>query len=144
MLPRDLEEVLNITLTHNTWRRRETINLIASENVMSPLAELVYLNDLSGRYAEGTVGSRYYQGTKYVDALEDALSRRFANVLGAKFVDVRPVSGTVANLATYFALVPEGGTVASLPVKYGGHISHNNVGGLKALRVKAVELPWDL
>jgi glycine hydroxymethyltransferase len=144
MLPRDLEEVLNITLTHNTWRRRETINLIASENVMSPLAELVYLNDLSGRYAEGTVGNRYYQGTKYVDALEDALSRRFANVLGAKFVDVRPVSGTVANLATYFALVPEGGTVASLPVKYGGHISHNNVGGLKALRVKTAELPWDL
>ncbi|MFN7106205.1 MAG: serine hydroxymethyltransferase, partial [Pyrobaculum sp.] len=55
----------------------------------------------------------------------------------------RPVSGTIANLATYFALVPEGGVVASLPIRYGGHISHNNVGGIKALRLKAVELPWD-
>ncbi len=137
-------ELLEVVLRHNVWRRRETINLIASENVMSPLAELFYLNDLAGRYAEGVVGNRYYQGTKYVDILEDALVREFAKVLDAKFVDVRPISGTVANLATYLALVPESGVVASLPIKYGGHISHNNVGGLRALRIKAVEIPWDL
>ncbi|AFA40469.1 Glycine/serine hydroxymethyltransferase [Pyrobaculum oguniense TE7] len=144
MLPKELEEIIDVVLVHNNWRRRETINLIASENVMSPLAELVYLNDMAGRYAEGTVGNRYYQGTKYVDLIEDVLTKRFAKALGATYVDVRPVSGTVANLATYFALFPEGGVVASLPVKYGGHISHNTVGGLKALRLKMVELPWDL
>lgn len=144
MLPQEVENILDVVIRHNTWRRKETINLIASENVMSPLAELVYINDLAGRYAEGIVGSRYYQGVRYVDILEDALSKKFANVLGARFVDVRPISGTIANLAAYFALVPEGGTVASLPIKYGGHISHNTVGGLKALRLKAVELPWDL
>jgi glycine hydroxymethyltransferase len=144
MLPREVNDIIDVVIRHNVWRRQETINLIASENVMSPLAELLYLNDLSGRYAEGTVGQRYYQGTKFVDVLEDALSRRFAKVLGAGFVDVRPISGTIANLATYFALVPEGGVVASLPVKYGGHISHNTVGGLKALRLKAVDLPWDV
>lgn len=144
MLPRELGEILDVVIKHNAWRRKETINLIASENVMSPLAELYYINDLAGRYAEGTVGNRYYQGTRYVDVLEDALVRKFSAVLEAKFVDVRPISGTVANLATYFALTPEGGTVASLPVKYGGHISHNTVGGVKALRLKTVELPWDL
>jgi glycine hydroxymethyltransferase len=144
MLPREVNDIIDVVIRHNVWRRQETINLIASENVMSPLAELLYLNDLSGRYAEGTVGQRYYQGTKFVDVLEDVLSRRFAKVLGASFVDVRPISGTIANLATYFALVPEGGVVASLPVKYGGHISHNTVGGLKALRLKAVDLPWDV
>jgi glycine hydroxymethyltransferase len=144
MLPQEVKDIIDVVIKHNVWRRQETINLIASENVMSPLAELLYLNDLSGRYAEGTVGQRYYQGTKFVDVLEDALSRRFAKVLGATFVDVRPISGTIANLATYFALVPEGGVVASLPVKYGGHISHNTVGGLKALRLKAVDLPWDI
>jgi len=144
MLPKDVVDIIETTIRHNVWRRSETINLIASENVMSPLAELLYMNDLAGRYAEGTVGNRYYQGTKYVDVLEDALSKRFAKALDAAFVDVRPISGTVANLATYFALVPEGGTVASLPVKYGGHISHNTVGGLKALRLKSVELPWDM
>lgn len=143
MLPKDLEDVIGVVISHNLWRRRETINLIASENVMSPLAELLYLNDLSGRYAEGTVGSRYYQGTKYVDVLEDSLSKKFASRLGATFVDVRPISGTLANLAVYFALVPEGGVVASLPIRCGGHISHNNVGGPKALRLKVVELPFD-
>ena len=144
MLPQEVKDIIDVVIKHNVWRRQETINLIASENVMSPLAELLYLNDLSGRYAEGTVGHRYYQGTKFVDVLEDALSKRFAKVLGATFVDVRPISGTIANLATYFALVPEGGVVASLPVKYGGHISHNTVGGLKALRLKTVDLPWDM
>lgn len=75
MLPKDVVEILEITTRHNVWRRKETINLIASENVMSPLAELLYINDLSGRYAEGTVGNRFYQGTKYVDVLEDVLSK---------------------------------------------------------------------
>lgn len=144
MFPREVLDVLDTVLRHNAWRRGETINLIASENVMSPLAELLYVNDLAGRYAEGTVGQRYYQGTRYVDVLEDSLSKRFARVLGAAFVDVRLISGTVANLATYFALAPEGGLVASLPVKFGGHISHNTVGGLKALRLRSVELPWHM
>ncbi|MEM4438264.1 MAG: serine hydroxymethyltransferase [Pyrobaculum sp.] len=143
MLPKDVVEILEITTRHNVWRRKETINLIASENVMSPLAELLYINDLSGRYAEGTVGNRFYQGTKYVDVLEDVLSKKFASLLGASFIDVRPVSGTLANLAVYYALVPEGGLIASLPIKYGGHISHNNVGGPKALRLKVLELPFD-
>jgi len=110
MFPQEVLDVIDTVLRHNAWRRGETINLIASENVMSPLAELLYVNDLAGRYAEGTVGQRYYQGTRYVDVLEDSLSKRFARVLGAAFVDVRPISGTVANLATYFALVPEGGS----------------------------------
>jgi glycine hydroxymethyltransferase len=143
MLPRELDEIIDLVIRHNTWRRKETINLIASENVMSPLAELFYINDMVGRYAEGTVGSRYYQGTKYIDTIEGMLASRFARVLGARYIDVRPISGTVANLATYFALVPEGGLVASLPVRCGGHISHNTVGGLSALRLRAVELPCD-
>jgi Glycine/serine hydroxymethyltransferase len=51
-----LNDVLDIVRTHNRWRRLETINLIASENVMSPLAEYLYINDMEGRYAEGTLG----------------------------------------------------------------------------------------
>lgn len=142
--PGDLEKMLNLVMEHNKWRRRETVNLIASENVMSPLAELIYLNDLMGRYAEGTVGKRYYKGTKYVDQIEGALANAFADMLGAKYVDVRPISGTVANLATYYALAPEGGVIASLSTRAGGHISHNQVGGPKALKFRVVELPWDV
>nr|KJR74389.1 MAG: serine hydroxymethyltransferase [Thermoproteus sp. AZ2] len=142
--PEDLVKAIEVVLEHNIWRRRQTINLIAAENVMSPLAELVYLNDLMGRYAEGTVGKRYYRGVKYVDVLEEVLSRGFSEVLQAKYVDVRPISGTIANLAAFHGLAPEGGTIASLPTRAGGHISHNQVGGPKALKFKVVELPWDL
>jgi glycine hydroxymethyltransferase len=142
--PEDVRKILEALLEHNEWRRRQTVNLIASENVMSPLAELAYLNDLMGRYAEGSVGRRYYRGTKYVDLLEEALSRGFAEILGARYVDVRPISGTVANLATYYGLAPEGGTMASLPTRAGGHISHNQVGGPKALKLKVLDLPWDV
>ncbi len=142
--PEDLQRAIDLLMEHNEWRRRLSVNLIAAENVMSPLAELVYLNDMMGRYAEGTVGRRYYRGTKYVDLLEEALSRGFAEVLGAKYVDVRPISGTIANLATFYGLAPEGGAIASLPTRAGGHISHNQVGGPKALKFKVLELPWDL
>lgn len=142
--PGDLQRAIDLLMEHNEWRRRLSVNLIAAENVMSPLAELVYLNDMMGRYAEGTVGRRYYRGTKYVDLLEEALSRGFAEVLGAKYVDVRPISGTIANLATFYGLAPEGGAIASLPTRAGGHISHNQVGGPKALKFKVLELPWDL
>ncbi|MEL9990714.1 MAG: serine hydroxymethyltransferase [Thermoproteus sp.] len=142
--PEDVKKIVDILVEHNLWRRRDSVNLIAAENVMSPLAELVYLNDLMGRYAEGTIGKRYYRGTKYVDMLEDLLSRGFAEALGARYVDVRPISGTIANLAAFHGLAPEGGVLASLPTRAGGHISHNQVGGPKALKFKVVELPWDL
>lgn len=142
--PEDLKRAIDLLLEHNEWRRKLSVNLIAAENVMSPLAELVYLNDMMGRYAEGTVGRRYYRGTKYVDLLEGALSKEFAEILGAKYVDVRPISGTIANLAAFHGLAPEGGVIASLPTRAGGHISHNPVGGPKALKFKVVELPWDL
>ncbi|MBP1449696.1 MAG: serine hydroxymethyltransferase, partial [Thermoproteus sp.] len=142
--PDDVGKVLDLLLAHNIWRRGISVNLIAAENVMSPLAELVYLNDLMGRYAEGTIGKRYYRGTKYVDALEEALSKAFSEALGARYVDVRPVSGTVANLAAFHGLAPEGGAIASLPTRAGGHISHNQVGGPKALKFKILELPFDV
>ncbi|MEZ0248444.1 MAG: serine hydroxymethyltransferase [Thermoproteus sp.] len=141
--PEEVKKAIDILIEHNLWRRRDSVNLIAAENVMSPLAELVYLNDLMGRYAEGTIGKRYYRGTKYVDMLEDLLSRGFAEALGARYVDVRPISGTIANLAAFHGLAPEGGVLASLPTRAGGHISHNQVGGPKALKFKVVELPWD-
>ena len=65
-----LNRVKEIIDSHNRYRRLETINLIPSENVMSPLAEYFYLNDMMGRYAEGTIRSRYCQGLRYVDEIQ--------------------------------------------------------------------------
>ncbi|HID80184.1 MAG TPA: hypothetical protein EYP48_00500, partial [Ignisphaera sp.] len=66
-IPKELVDVLRIVANHNKWRRIECINLIASENVMSPLAEAVYLTDMMHRYAEGKPRKRYYQGTRFID-----------------------------------------------------------------------------
>nr|WP_148224604.1 serine hydroxymethyltransferase [Vulcanisaeta moutnovskia] len=138
-----LNEVLDIVKTHNKWRRLEAINLIPSENVMSPLAEYVYLNDMEGRYAEGTLGSRYYQGTKYIDRLEGLLAGLMGQLFHARFVEVRPISGTIANAAVYAALTQPDVTIMSVPLNSGGHISHKTTGAPGIFRLKVVDLPWD-
>ncbi|WP_291999576.1 serine hydroxymethyltransferase [Caldivirga sp.] len=137
-----VNRVRDIINSHNTWRRRETINLIPSENVMSPLAEYFYINDMMGRYAEGTIGNRYYQGVKYVDDMEAYLVDLMSKLFHASYVDVRPISGTVANMAVYLTLA-KGGKIAAVPRQCGGHISHDEVGAPGALGLKVIHLPCD-
>lgn len=134
-----LNRVSEIVNNHNRWRRKETINLIPSENVMSPLAEYFYLNDMMGRYAEGTIGNRYYQGVKYVDELESYLVDLMSRLFNTKYVDVRPISGTIANMAVYLTLA-KNGKVAAVPRQCGGHISHDEIGAPGALGLKVIHL----
>ena len=124
---------------HEAWRR-VCINLIASENVMSPRAEALYVNDMMHRYAEGKPGKRYYQGARYVDELEEYVTKKAEDVLGAPFADVRPISGTIANLSTFYAL--GGRTLAHVPLPSGAHISHEF--GARALGYRTVEIPFDV
>ena len=86
-----LRLVLGETGRHNLWRLRETLNLIASENIMSPLAVRAYTSDFMFRYAEGKPFKRYYQGTRHIDVLEDATSKFIAGLLGVGFVELRRV-----------------------------------------------------
>jgi len=137
-----INRVRGIIESHNRWRRSETINLIPSENVMSPLAEYFYLNDMMGRYAEGTIGNRYYQGVKYVDDIEAYLVELMSRLFNSRFTDVRPISGTIANMAVYLTLA-RGGKVAAVPRQCGGHISHDEVGAPGALGLKIIHLPCD-
>jgi len=88
---------------HNEWRRH-CLNLIASENVMSPTCEKLYISDLMHRYAEGATFKRFYRGLTYVDQIEDLTQQEFKKHFGANFCDVRPLSGTIANYATFAAL----------------------------------------
>ncbi len=138
-----ISRVIELTRMHNRWRRTETINLIASENVMSPLAEYLYLNDMMGRYAEGAPGKKLYQGTYFMDQLEQLCCKLLAELFNASYADVRPVSGTVANIAALYAVTEAGDLVASLPISLGGHISHRKVGAVGVLRLRTVNLPWD-
>ncbi len=142
-LPQDVREIVIKTIKHNRWRRYETINLIASENVMSPLAEAAYLSDMMHRYAEGKPFKRYYQGTIYVDEIETKTSEFMGELLGGAYVDPRPVSGTTANAAAFRVLAECGSKAVIAPVQAGAHVSHTKFGTLGALCIEHIELPYD-
>jgi len=125
--------------THDAWRAR-TLNLIASENVLSPAARSVLDSDFLHRYAEGHPGARYYEGTRYVDVVETDASAACRRVFRCGWADVRAVSGTVSNEAVFSRLVPQGATAIAHKVATGGHISHDRMGSLGKRTTKI--LPW--
>lgn len=139
----EIEKVLNLIKEHNRWRRKDCINLIASENVTSPLVDSVYLSDAMHRYAEGTPFKRFYQGTKYIDEIEEKTNEVLGELLKAKFVDVRPISGTTANGAAFYALANRGDKALVLPVYAGSHVSHTRFGILGALGLIEEEMPFN-
>lgn len=140
----DLKEVMNLAIDHTVWRKKQCINMIASENVMSPLAMLVYLNDGMHRYAEGKPYKRFYQGLKYIDALEVKVQKLMGELLGTEYVDLRPISGTTANASVFRAFTKPGDKATVAPVQAGAHVSHTRFGTLGALGIEQIELPVDL
>ncbi len=142
-IPPDLLRILKIVADHNRWRRFECINLIASENVMSPLAEAAYLCDMMHRYAEGKPGKRFYQGTKYVDEAEIVAMKLMGELMKATFVELRPISGTIANATVFRVLASPGDRAIIAPVQAGAHVSHTKFGTLGALGIEHIEMPYD-
>lgn len=127
---------------HEEWRK-ECLNLIASENVMSPLAKKIYCSDLMHRYAEGLPGKRYYQGLKYFDQIETLVSRAFQKHFQCNFVDVRPISGAMANLAVFSALGKKGDKILTLGIEGGSHISHEERGVAGIIGLKVYHFPLE-
>ena len=136
-------KIFEMTHRHNVWRLRESVNLIASENVMSPAAMAVYLSDFMHRYAEGKPFKRHYQGVKYVDELEVLADTLMGRLMGTDMVDLRPVSGTIANAAVFRVLAQPGDRAVIAPVQAGAHVSHTKFGTLGALGIVQVDLPYD-
>ncbi|MEM4969761.1 MAG: serine hydroxymethyltransferase [Sulfolobales archaeon] len=142
-IPSELSKVISLTIEHNTWRR-SSLNLIPSENVMSPLAEAVYMCDMMHRYAEGRPRRRLYQGLIYVDEVEELVMDLMSRLFGVKYVEPRPISGTIANAATFRALAPPGSKAVVAPVQAGAHVSHTKFGTLGALGIEHIEMPFDM
>lgn len=107
---------------HHEWMKG-TINLIASENVPSPAVREALTTDFGNRYAEGAPGERVYAGCKYIDEVEFLAMDLAKEAYGAAHANVQPVSGVLANLATYTAFTEPGDTMMCLPISCGGHIS---------------------
>lgn len=137
-----MQEVLKLLENHEQWRE-SCINLIASENVMSSLVKKAYASDLEHRYAEGLPYKRYYQGLKYFDQIEEIVTLKFKEHFKANFVDLRPISGTIANLAAFSAISQRGDKVFTLGIEGGSHISHEKVGAAGVLGLELFHLDFD-
>lgn len=107
-------------------RQRTTIELIASENIVSKATLLAAGTVLTNKYAEGFPGKRYYGGCHCVDVVENIARERAKKLFGAEHANVQPHSGASANLAVFFALLQPGDTVMGLNLAHGGHLSHGS------------------
>lgn len=107
-------------------RQRHKIELIASENFVSPAVMEAMGTVLTNKYAEGYPGHRYYGGCEYVDKVEELARQRACELFGAEHANVQPHCGANANLAAFFAFVQPGDTVMGMNLSEGGHLSHGS------------------
>ncbi len=107
-------------------RQRTHIELIASENFVSPAVMAAMGTCLTNKYAEGYPGKRYYGGCEYVDIVEELARRRACELFGADHANVQPHSGAQANTAVYFAMLKPGDTVMGMSLSHGGHLTHGS------------------
>ena len=107
-------------------RQQTTIELIASENIVSPAVLTAAGSVLTNKYAEGYPAHRYYGGCYAVDVVEELARERAKKLFGAEHANVQPHSGASANLAVFFALLTPGDTVMGMNLAHGGHLSHGS------------------
>ena len=107
-------------------RQQNNIELIASENFVSPAVMAAMGSILTNKYAEGLPGKRYYGGCAYVDIVENIAIQRACEIFGADHANVQPHSGAQANMAAYSAVIEHGDTVMGMNLAHGGHLTHGS------------------
>lgn len=113
-------------LKSELYRQQNNIELIASENFVSPAVMAAAGSHLTNKYAEGYPAHRYYGGCSYVDVAEDLARERLKQIFGCEYCNVQPHSGASANLAVLFAACQPGDTVMGMNLSHGGHLSHGS------------------
>lgn len=136
----DFVKVSEIIHKQNSWRA-STINLIASENVVSEKVKSFSGSDFTHRYAEGHPGQRYYCGTECIDEIETMVETAIKHLFKCKAADVRPISGTNANEAIFSKLINRDDIVLANSTPGGGHISHHKMGALGKFTKNIVDFP---
>ena len=125
-------------IAEETRRQSEGLELIASENFVSPAVLEAMGSSLTNKYAEGLPGKRYYGGCEVVDKVEQIAIDRAKLLFGAEHANVQPHAGSQANMATYFALFKPGDTLVSLSLAQGGHLTHGSPVNFSGLLYNAV------
>lgn len=115
-----------LAIANEAERQKNTLELIASENIVSPAVLAAQGSLLTNKYAEGYPGKRYYGGCEYVDAAENLAIERAIMLFDADYANVQPHSGSQANMAVYFAMLKQGDTVLGMDLSHGGHLTHGS------------------
>lgn len=118
----EIAKVLNLEIS----RQSDYLELIASENFVSPAVLEAAGSVLTNKYAEGYPGKRYYGGCEYVDMAENIARDRLKEIFGAEYVNVQPHSGSQANMAVFMSLLQPGDTFLGLDLAHGGHLTHGS------------------
>jgi glycine hydroxymethyltransferase len=128
----DFKEIANVdpetaaAMEQELNRQRNHLELIASENFVSPAVMAAMGTHLTNKYAEGYPGRRYYGGCEYVDIVENLARDRAKTIFGADHANVQPHSGAQANTAVYFAMLNPGDTILGMNLAHGGHLTHGS------------------
>ncbi len=118
-------DILN-SIKKEQQRQEEGLEMIPSENFVSPAVLDALGSVLTNKYAEGYCGKRYYGGCEFIDEVEQLAIDRAKQLFGAEHVNVQPLSGAPANVAVYFALLQPGDTVLGMDLSHGGHLTHGH------------------
>ncbi|HIQ49703.1 MAG TPA: serine hydroxymethyltransferase [Nanoarchaeota archaeon] len=137
-----LNKVLEVVKMQNLWRRKQCLNMIASENVLSPLAEKLYISDFEGRYNEHDEEC-HYQGTKYAMEIENIVNKIFGEKFSTPFVDCRPIAGAIANLCVYHAFLKPGDVFIAPGLTAGAHVSSTEYGIASVKGLKSISAFFD-
>jgi glycine hydroxymethyltransferase len=139
------EKIMELLRAHEAYRA-STLNLIASENVLSPAVRRALDSDLLGRYADypgRDPSARRYNGNRYVSDLEGAVASIARSAFGARFVELRPLSGHVAGAAVVMGICEPGGLVIELDREGGGHREAARLSKVRGISLRTMALPFD-
>ncbi len=125
-------------ISDETRRQESTLELIASENHVSPAVMAAAATPLTNKYAEGYPGKRYYGGCQFVDVVENLARDRAKQLFGCDHVNVQPHSGSQANQAVFLAALTPGDTIMGLHLDHGGHLTHGKSVNMSGKWFKAV------
>ena len=123
---KDFDQDIYQSIKREQKRQEEGLEMIPSENFVSPAVLETLGSILTNKYSEGYVGKRYYGGCEFIDKVEQLAIDRAKQLFGAEHVNVQPLSGAPANVAVYFALLKPGDTVLGMDLSHGGHLTHGH------------------
>ncbi len=139
----EAEYIYEQSRKHTEWFSK-SLPMIASENIISPMARDLMLSELQDKYAEGPPGDRYYEGNVYVDNIELKVQELAKELFGVDYADVRPISGTNANQAVLMALGGPDKSITAVDVSDGAHISSAEFGSVGLRGMKPKTYPFDV